>query len=540
MATGTPVRLSVELFYSYAHSDAPLCIELQKHLTALKRSGLIREWYDRQIDPGEEWSAQIHEAMERAGMILLLVSADFLASKYISEIELPFAIRRHEAGLAKVVPVLLRPVEYRDSPFAKLQMLPSEARAVTSWPNQDEAFADIAGRLRELIYCDRLREVTPQPLLSRITRATQDRVLDAAIASSVVVDEPTDFVTLVRTSESGGLKAILQIDRTYSARSDDVKSQSIEIDFPTDASGKPLAAALELVLESPGFDPPQHRKKIRVPSTGDSGVAVFMLTPKRAGVLRLNLQALSSGVEIGSRTLVTMAVPLAEAQPLLAYGVTSLPLPTEIGERRMPLPLTATQTFGGSMLPGASYPSGRYEGASGASGPKSPTALPSQPMSQHTPPPAVASIKPKHRAVWIGLASSAVAIVLVSTTLTWNGNNATRSPASPRASGLEPEVAAVTAAIQHRPAAADLYVKRAELYRRAGKMDEALMDARRAAELAPNDSGTLVFYAELLERLNLQPQALQEYKRIPLLKPSPEVQKHAAERADALEHQLPP
>jgi hypothetical protein len=144
MATAVQNSRSVELFYSYSHTDQQLCSELQKHLTALKRSGLIRDWYDRKIEPGAEWSARIQEAMERADIILLLISADFFASKYVFEIELPFALERHRSGRSRVIPVLLRPVEWRDSPLATLQMLPSDARAVTLWPNQDEAFSDIA------------------------------------------------------------------------------------------------------------------------------------------------------------------------------------------------------------------------------------------------------------------------------------------------------------------------------------------------------------------------------------------------------------
>ncbi|MBV9155985.1 MAG: toll/interleukin-1 receptor domain-containing protein [Acidobacteriaceae bacterium] len=318
MATTVQSPATVELFYSYAHSDESLCEELQKHLTALKRSGLISDWYDRKIEPGSEWGAQIHEAMERASIILLLISADFLASKYIFEVELPFALGRHQSGRAKVIPVLLRPVEWRDLPFAKLQVLPSEARPVTLWPNRDEAFSDIAGRLRELLYSERLQEALPPKLPVPVRPVTQERVLDAAIASSVVIDEPTDLVTMVRTTESGGLKAILKIDRAYSPTSEDVQSKTFELDFPSDVSGKILPATLELALESPSFDPPRQQKKIRVPPAGDSDVSVFMLTPKRAGTLRLNLQVRSTDVEIGSRALVTESVPAAAARPILS------------------------------------------------------------------------------------------------------------------------------------------------------------------------------------------------------------------------------
>src|SRR5262249_47878554 len=158
-ATADQRRASVELFYSYAHRDATLCQELRNHLTGLKRSGAIRDWSDHEIQPGSEWSAAIKEAIERAGIILLLVSADFVASEYVNDIEMPFALKRHQSGHAKVIPVLLRPVEWHDLPFAKLQVLPTGARPVTAWANQDEAFADVARSLRELLYNQRAREV---------------------------------------------------------------------------------------------------------------------------------------------------------------------------------------------------------------------------------------------------------------------------------------------------------------------------------------------------------------------------------------------
>jgi hypothetical protein len=321
---------TVELFYSYAHRDAALCEKLRSHLAGMKRSGLIRDWYDHMIEPGSEWSVEIEQAMERAGIILLLVSADFVASDYINKVEVPFALKRRQSGHARVIPVLLRAYDWHDLPYASLQWLPSGVLAVTSWDNEDEAFSDIAGRLRELVYNDRSREVAAAEPPIVTTRVTQERVLDAAIASSVVIDEPTDFVTMVRTTESSGLKAILQIDRTYSPTSEDVQSKTFELDFPSGSSGEILPATLELALESPGFDPATQRKKIRVPPKGDSDVTVFMLTPKRAGQLRLNLQVLSANVEIASRLLVTTSVSATNAPPSLSYGVASLPIKSPI------------------------------------------------------------------------------------------------------------------------------------------------------------------------------------------------------------------
>lgn len=554
MATAVQSPASVELFYSYAHNDEPLCQELQKHLTALKRSGLIRDWYDRKIEPGDEWNAQIQEALERAGIILLLISADFLASKYIFDVEVPFALKRHDSGSARVIPILLRPVEWHGLPFAKLQILPTEARAVTSWTNRDEAFTDIAAKLRELLYADRLHLVTPPLAPDHGPRTTQERVLDAAIASSVVIDEPTDLVTMVRGTESGGLKAILRVDRTYSATSDDVRSERFELDFPADASGTILPATLELALQSPGFDPPSQRKKLRIPPAGDSGVSVFMFTAKRAGTLRLNLQALSGDIEIGSCTMATTSVPADQAQPILSYGVTSLPLKpsTEAPARTTaaaPPPIVQyTRKFEkiDPQMYSSAQTSGRYDTSAP---PNFPGAPPRPPLSQPPAPITVGAPRQSapparsrsNRSAWIGIGSAAAAIALVCTAITFNRTAVVR-PAPPVASESAtpasepaPGISGLNEAIKRQPNAPELYLQRAQALQRAGQTNAALADAKHATELAPNNVQAHLVYAQLLENANLTAQAIQQYTKVEALKATPEQRSLAAQRAAALE-----
>ena len=59
-------------------------------------------------------------------------------------------MERHQVGTAQVIPILLRPVDWTGAPFSTLQALPKDAKPVTSWPNQDEAFADIASGIRQV------------------------------------------------------------------------------------------------------------------------------------------------------------------------------------------------------------------------------------------------------------------------------------------------------------------------------------------------------------------------------------------------------
>jgi len=141
----------VEVFYSYAHEDEAFRNELDKHLSLLRRQGLITAWYDRNILPGTDWVQTIDEHVERASLFLLLISPDFLASDYCYEIEMQRALQRHHANEARIIPILLRPVDWTDAPFAHLQVLPTDAKPITTWHNRDAAFTDVAAGIRRVI-----------------------------------------------------------------------------------------------------------------------------------------------------------------------------------------------------------------------------------------------------------------------------------------------------------------------------------------------------------------------------------------------------
>ncbi len=142
---------TIEVFFSYSHKDEELCDELLKHLSILKRQGVIQDWHDRRIGAGTEWAGEIDTHLNTAGVILLLISADFLASDYCYDVEMKRAMQRHEARDARVIPVILRPVDWKGAPFGKLQALPTDAKPVTSWPDPDQAFTNVAQGIRAAV-----------------------------------------------------------------------------------------------------------------------------------------------------------------------------------------------------------------------------------------------------------------------------------------------------------------------------------------------------------------------------------------------------
>ena len=147
----------LSIFIAYSHADESLKNDLLAHLDPLRRVGLISIWHDRKLVAGDDWKKSIGDSLEGADVILLLVSANFLTSDFCYSKEMKRAVEMHKGGEVVVVPVILRPCDWKHAEFAILdiQALPTDAKPVTRWENQDEAFLDIAEKLKPLL--ERLR-----------------------------------------------------------------------------------------------------------------------------------------------------------------------------------------------------------------------------------------------------------------------------------------------------------------------------------------------------------------------------------------------
>ena len=141
----------VQVFVSYSHKDDELRAELDTHLKILKRTKLIESWHDGRIPAGAAWKGEIDRELEAADLILFLVSADFLASDYCYDIEGRRALERESKGEARVVPIIARDCQWKDAPFAKLQVLPRDGKAVRLWGDRDSAWSNVAEGIKKMI-----------------------------------------------------------------------------------------------------------------------------------------------------------------------------------------------------------------------------------------------------------------------------------------------------------------------------------------------------------------------------------------------------
>jgi hypothetical protein len=143
----------LNIFFAYSREDSDLRERLDKHLSGLKRRNYINTWFDGQIEAGTEWEKEIDFALSKADIILLLISADFIASDYCFDVEMKKAISRHEKGDAVIIPIILHPCDWSDLPFSKIQGLPQNGKAITSenWKSPEFALSEIAKSIKETV-----------------------------------------------------------------------------------------------------------------------------------------------------------------------------------------------------------------------------------------------------------------------------------------------------------------------------------------------------------------------------------------------------
>lgn len=143
-------KLMIKLFFSYSHKDEELRNELDKHLSILKRQGIITVWHDRCILGGSDLNREINNNLKTSNVILLLISSDFLASDYCYDNEMTYAMTMHEKNEATVIPVILRPCDWHDTAFGKLLACPSDGKPVIKFPTLDEAFLEVTNEIKKV------------------------------------------------------------------------------------------------------------------------------------------------------------------------------------------------------------------------------------------------------------------------------------------------------------------------------------------------------------------------------------------------------
>ena len=146
---GKNMTTPLKVFISYSHKDEEFKDELVTMLTSLQRRGVIDAWQDRRIEEGDEWYQDIQDAMNDCELAILLVSANFLASPFIQDEEIPKLLKRRMEEDLRVVPIIVKQCMWQSEPAIKdIQVLPRDGKPVITFSkdngDRDQVWTDIA------------------------------------------------------------------------------------------------------------------------------------------------------------------------------------------------------------------------------------------------------------------------------------------------------------------------------------------------------------------------------------------------------------
>jgi hypothetical protein len=145
-----PKSFPLSVFCSYAHADKRLKEEVKQSLAQVVRDGIISEiWSDREITPGDDFAEVIDARIDKADLILLLVSRGFLDSSYCMGNEVERALERRDSGEAHVIPIILRDCDWHSASFGRLQALPEEGKPIQHWRLKDARLLQVAKGIRK-------------------------------------------------------------------------------------------------------------------------------------------------------------------------------------------------------------------------------------------------------------------------------------------------------------------------------------------------------------------------------------------------------
>ncbi len=120
------------VFISYSHKDEACKDFLVSHLRVLETAGRIEAWHDEEISAGDDWKKQIRDAMAKAKVAILLISADALGSTFILKEEVPYLLERRDKDGLHIIPVIIRPCNWEAVAWlSAMQVRPQDGRPVS-------------------------------------------------------------------------------------------------------------------------------------------------------------------------------------------------------------------------------------------------------------------------------------------------------------------------------------------------------------------------------------------------------------------------
>ena len=220
---------TINIFIAYSRKDESYLKKILNFLKPVGRRYDLNIWYDGEISPGSIWDEEIKKHIHQADIILLLVSADSLASEYFYEQEVKNALFKHRSGNVKLLPIILRECLWEDAPFSNIQVLPKDGKPISRWPHEDAAYSDIVRGIRTalkevILKEEKKRQAEKKKVVSQFKKSPQ-KAEEANNHPSAIADAKT-----TGTAANMRINAIGNLASPLSASSDLQGETTIEVD----------------------------------------------------------------------------------------------------------------------------------------------------------------------------------------------------------------------------------------------------------------------------------------------------------------------
>jgi hypothetical protein len=201
-----------KVFVSYSHKERKHLERLQVHLKDLERKGRIDLWSDTKIVPGANWREEIKRAIETASVGVLLVGADFLASQFIAEDELPPLLKAAETRGTVILSVILSPCGFDFSPLPQFQAANDPSKPLTKMNShqKEELWNKVAKIIRDAIIASKFSRDGSSYVADSNEYAEHKRLFHVSygpLPSKATVKTNNQFIML--EARSGGISSYM-------------------------------------------------------------------------------------------------------------------------------------------------------------------------------------------------------------------------------------------------------------------------------------------------------------------------------------------
>ena len=293
----------LKLFVSYSHQDKDRCAELGKYLAQLQDAKLIQPWTDGQILAGDNWDDEILNNLRQADIILLLISIDFLQSKYIKSKELVVAKERHAMGETVIVPVVLRKCQWQRDHYAlgQYQALPQGGKPIygTSIQHEieealDQVVQGIEQTARQILQRRSVGNPKPsQAEVAELVNGNKDFIAAQAASTSTPAETPlvkpdnTSTSPLAAGASSRVASGFVQSDSTSAsplAATTNIQP-SISSPQPDSISPGPTSTSAKLGTSANGADVTVKGASVNAIGASETAIAAEFQYPEFSALL---------------------------------------------------------------------------------------------------------------------------------------------------------------------------------------------------------------------------------------------------------------